>query len=63
MCVLFLQVIKMNSLKVAAALLIVAFFYDIFFVFLSPYIFSKSVMIDVATSGGPPTADPLWCEK
>jgi len=63
MCVLFLQVIKLNSLKVASALLIVAFFYDIFFVFLSPLIFSKSVMIDVATSGGPPTADPLWCEK
>lgn len=63
MCVLFLQVIKLNSLKVASALLIVAFFYDIFFVFLSPYVFKKSVMIDVATSGGLPTADPLWCEK
>ena len=63
MCILFLQVIKLNSLKVASALLIVAFFYDIFFVFISPLIFTKSVMIDVATSGGPPTADPLWCEK
>ena len=63
MCIMFLQVVKLNSLKVAAALLIVAFFYDIFFVFISPLIFSKSVMIDVATSGGPPTADPLWCEK
>jgi signal peptide peptidase-like protein 2B len=63
MCIMFLQVIKLNSLQVASALLIVAFFYDIFFVFVSPLIFSKSVMIDVATSGGPPTADELWCEK
>ena len=45
-------------------LLIVAFFYDIFFVFVTPLIFSgKSVMITVATSGGPPTLDPAWCEK
>ena len=64
MCISFLAVIKLNSLKVAALLLIVAFFYDIFFVFVTPLIFSgKSVMITVATSGGPPTADPAWCEK
>lgn len=64
MCIQFLEVIKLNSLKVAALLLIVAFFYDIFFVFVTPYLFKgKSVMITVATSGGPPTADPLWCEK
>jgi signal peptide peptidase-like 2B len=50
-------------MRVASILLMVAFFYDIFFVFISPLIFSKSVMLDVATSGGPPTADPLWCEK
>lgn len=64
MCISFLAVIKLNSLKVAALLLIVAFFYDIFFVFVTPLIFSgKSVMITVATSGGPPTLDPAWCEK
>jgi signal peptide peptidase-like 2B len=63
MCIMFLQVIKLNSMRVASILLSVAFFYDIFFVFISPLIFSKSVMMDVATSGGPPTADPLWCEK
>lgn len=60
---MFLQVIKVNSLKVAAILLSVAFVYDIFFVFISPLLFHKSVMITVATSGGPPTADPSWCEK
>lgn len=64
MCIQFLEVIKLNSLKVAALLLIVAFFYDIFFVFVTPYLFKgKSIMITVATSGGPPTADPAWCEK
>lgn len=61
---LFLQVIKLNSVRVASILLLVAFFYDIFFVFISPLLFKgKSVMITVATSGGPPTADPSWCEK
>jgi Signal peptide peptidase len=49
---------------VASILLIVAFFYDIFFVFVTPYLFhGKSVMITVATSGGPPKADEVWCEK
>lgn len=61
---MFLQVIKLNSIRVASILLMVAFFYDIFFVFVTPLLFKgKSVMIAVATSGGPPKADPLWCEK
>lgn len=64
MCIAFLKVIRLNSIKVASILLIVAFFYDIFFVFITPYLFEgKSVMITVATSGGPPKADELWCEK
>lgn len=64
MCVSFLKVIRLNSIRVASILLIVAFFYDIFFVFVTPYFFhGKSVMITVATSGGPPKADALWCEK
>ena len=49
MCVTFLGLIKLNSIKVAATLLIVAFFYDIFFVFVTPYLFKgRSVMIEVA---------------
>jgi len=63
MCIMFLKVIRLNSIYVASVLLIVAFFYDIFFVFITPLIFQKSVMITVATSGGPPKADALWCEK
>jgi hypothetical protein len=64
MCITFLSIIKLNSIKVAVVLLTAAFFYDIFMVFVTPYIFAgKSVMIIVATSGGPPKADPSWCEK
>jgi len=64
MCILFLSIIKLNSIRVASILLIVAFLYDIFFVFVTPLIFKgQSVMITVATSGGPPKADPSWCEK
>mmetsp|Transcript_17687 Transcript_17687/g.20372 ORF Transcript_17687/g.20372 Transcript_17687/m.20372 type:complete len:727 (+) Transcript_17687:82-2262(+) len=63
-CVVFLGSIKLNSMRVASILLLMAFFYDIFFVFVTPLLFKgQSVMITVATSGGPPKADPLWCEK
>ena len=63
MCVLFLSVIRLPSLRVATFLLIAAFFYDIFFVFISPLVFNKSVMIHVATGGDGPTTDPMVCEK
>ena len=53
LCVLFLNVIKLNSLRVAAMLLSMAFCYDIFFVFLSPYFFEESIMVKVATGKGP----------
>ncbi len=64
MCILFLGLIQLNNIQVAAILLVVAFLYDIFFVFLTPYFFGgESIMITVATSGGPPVADEIWCEK
>ena len=65
MCILFLDTIKVNAIRVAAILLIVAFFYDIFFVFVTPLLtkHGESIMVNVATSGGPPKADPSWCEK
>mmetsp|Transcript_16173 Transcript_16173/g.24240 ORF Transcript_16173/g.24240 Transcript_16173/m.24240 type:complete len:687 (-) Transcript_16173:71-2131(-) len=64
MCIMFLSTIKLNSIRVACILLTAAFFYDIFFVFVTPYLTGgKSIMVDVATSGGPPKADPAWCEK
>ncbi|XP_057957928.1 signal peptide peptidase-like 2 isoform X2 [Malania oleifera] len=50
-----LQMARLPNIKVASVLLCCAFVYDIFWVFLSPYIFHESVMIAVArgdNSGG-----------
>ncbi|KAL7081470.1 hypothetical protein ACP275_14G041600 [Erythranthe tilingii] len=50
-----LQLAQLPNIKVATVLLCCAFLYDIFWVFLSPYIFHDSVMIAVARgdkSGG-----------
>ncbi|GAB4834171.1 Signal peptide peptidase-like 3 [Ancistrocladus abbreviatus] len=43
-----LQIVRLPNIKVATVLLCCAFVYDIFWVFLSPYIFKQSVMITVA---------------
>ena len=60
---MFLRVVKVNSLRVAAMLLSLAFFYDVFFVFISPYFFGgESVMVKVATGTGP-SRDPDYCDK
>jgi len=61
-CIVFLGLVRLNSVKVATLLLVAAFIYDIFFVFLTPYIFGESVMMTVATGGGA-VEDPLHCEK
>ena len=47
---LVLRVVRLSSLRVATLLLGLAFFYDIFWVFLSKPIFGNSVMAYVATS-------------
>ncbi|KAJ1628327.1 peptidase A22B, signal peptide peptidase [Pavlovales sp. CCMP2436] len=51
MCCMFLRTIRLPNVRVAAVLLSVFFLYDIFMVFLSPLIFRKSVMVEVATAG------------
>ncbi|OQR92219.1 signal peptide peptidase-like, aspartyl protease family A22B [Thraustotheca clavata] len=56
LCFVFLKTIRLPNLKIAALLLVLAFFYDIFFVFISPLIFGRSVMVDVATGGLPASA-------
>ena len=50
-CVLFVRTLRLPSLRVGALFLGLMFFYDIFMVFLSPYIFPSSVMLTVATAG------------
>lgn len=63
-CILFLNTLRLNSIKVATVLLIAVFIYDIFFVFLSPYFFGgDSVMVTVATTGGPAAVSADYCEK
>lgn len=47
--VIFLRLIRLNSIMVATVLLTASFLYDIFFVFLTPYIFGESVMEAVAS--------------
>lgn len=61
-CILILGLVHINTLMVATILLVLIFFYDIFYVFLTPYIFGSSVMIDVATGGGG-SVDADFCEK
>ncbi|XP_020598460.1 signal peptide peptidase-like 2 [Phalaenopsis equestris] len=43
-----LQMVQLPNIKVASALLLSAFLYDMFWVFISPFIFKESVMIAVA---------------
>ncbi|XP_028547743.1 signal peptide peptidase-like 2 isoform X2 [Dendrobium catenatum] len=45
------QMAQLPNMKVASALLVSAFLYDIFWVFISPFIFKESVMIAVARGG------------
>lgn len=47
--IFFLTSVRLSSLKVASTLLVLAFFYDIFWVFLSSSIFGSNVMVKVAT--------------
>lgn len=51
------QEVRLPNIKVASILLSLAFAYDIFWVFISPFLFSSSVMIHVATGGG--TGQPI----
>lgn len=50
-CLVFLQVIHLPNIRIASILLTLVFLYDIFFVFISPYIFEESVMVKAAKGG------------
>jgi len=51
--------LRMPNLKTATIMLVCTFFFDIFCVFISPLIFKKSVMIEVATGGGTGQSVPM----
>lgn len=53
------RTLRLPNLWVASALLIAMFFFDIFWVFLSPLIFEKSVMVQVAKGGGTGQTIPM----
>jgi signal peptide peptidase-like protein 2B len=53
------RTMRLPNLKVGTLLLVCTFFFDIFWVFLSPLIFKKSVMIEVATGGGTGQSVPM----
>lgn len=63
-CLCFLYYIRLPNLEVATVLLCLAFVYDVFFVFITPYFFGSSVMVQVAQGGDKPQhTDPNFCEK
>ncbi len=49
-CVQFLSLVHVSSLRVATALLLLALCYDVFFVFFSSFLFGNSVMSSVVSS-------------
>ena len=51
--------IRLPNIKVSLTLLYMAFFYDIFWVFLSGYFFKESVMVNVATGGNSGESIPM----
>ena len=53
------RVLRLPNIKISLILLSLAFFYDVFWVFLSPIFFSSSVMQTVAQGGGTGEAVPM----
>jgi len=53
------KTVQLPNAKVAGILLVLAFLYDIFWVFLSPFFFQQSVMVKVATGGSSGEAMPM----
>lgn len=62
-CIVFCSVVRLNNIQVATYLLLAVFIYDIFFVFVTRWIFGESVMMVVATGGDDGEIDELSCEK
>jgi len=56
---LFQRTIRLPDIQVGAVLLSCMFFFDIFWVFLSPYLFHESVMVAVAKGGGTGESVPM----
>eukprot|EP00811_Abedinium_folium_P036563 NODE_9261_length_1436_cov_5.907563.p1 GENE.NODE_9261_length_1436_cov_5.907563~~NODE_9261_length_1436_cov_5.907563.p1 ORF type:complete len:281 (+),score=73.02 NODE_9261_length_1436_cov_5.907563:274-1116(+) len=57
--VMIQRTLRLPNIKVATILLTTMFFFDIFWVFLSPLLFHKSVMVEVAKGGGTGETVPM----
>merc|ERR1719191_2619100 len=53
------RTLRLPNIKVATILLSAMFFFDIFWVFISPLFFQKSVMVEVAKGGGTGETVPM----
>jgi len=53
------RTLRLPNIKIASILLSAMFFFDIFWVFISPLIFTKSVMVTVATGGDTGESVPM----
>jgi len=53
------RTLRLPNIKIATLLLSVMFFFDIFWVFISPLFFHESVMVRVATGGGTGESVPM----
>eukprot|EP00934_Nitzschia_sp_Nitz4_P008568 Nitzschia sp. Nitz4//scaffold13_size275219//113576//117825//NITZ4_000867-RA/size275219-processed-gene-0.84-mRNA-1//1//CDS//3329535993//8558//frame0 len=63
-CILALSMLRLGNIKIATILLIAVFFYDIFFVFITPFFFGgESVMITVAQGGNASGGSDDYCYK
>merc|ERR1712224_719566 len=53
------RTLRLPNIQVATLLLCIMFFFDIFWVFISPYFFHQSVMVEVARGGGTGESVPM----
>ncbi len=53
------RTLRFPNIKVATFFLLLAFVYDVFWVFISPFFFSSSVMVEVATGGNTGESLPM----
>jgi hypothetical protein len=62
-CILSVSMLKLTSIKIATMLLVAIFFYDIFFVFITPFLTGgTSVMLQVASGSEDPNGED-FCYK
>lgn len=64
MCIHAATLLKLNSIKIGTILLTAIFIYDVFFVFITPFLTGgSSVMLDVASGGSESASDLDHCYK